>query len=156
MRVAHVLRKYNPEEWGGTETAVKRLLDGLRSHDVTSVVYCPKITHEPSKDPFLEAGYPVKRFTACVPVWGISEEQRKQLISVGGNILSFDVIWSLYEEKNLSVIHTHTGNRLGGIALTIARLRKVPLVVTVHGGALDLPQEAREYLMKPLKGGVEW
>ena len=156
MRVAHVLRKYNPEEWGGTETAVKRLLDGLREHQVESLVFCPKIQHEPSKDPFIESGYTVKRYSACVPVWGISEEQRKQLVAVGGNLLSFDVIWSLYEEPNLSVIHTHTGNRLGGIALTVARLRKLPLVVTVHGGALDLPEQAREYLMKPLEGGVEW
>lgn len=156
MRVAHVLRKYNPDEWGGTETAVKRLLDGLRAHNVESIVFCPKIQHEPSKDPFLESGYAIKKFSACVPVWGISEEQRNQLIAVGGNILSFDVIWSLYEEPDLSIVHTHTGNRLGGIALTVARLRKLPLVVTVHGGAMDLPQQAREYLMKPLEGGVEW
>ena len=31
MRVAHILRKYNPAEWGGTETALERLFDG---HDL--------------------------------------------------------------------------------------------------------------------------
>ena len=43
MRVAHILRKYNPAEWGGTETAVQRLLDGLRAHEVDSIVYCPLV-----------------------------------------------------------------------------------------------------------------
>ena len=30
MRVVHVLRKYNPAEWGGTESALQRLFDGLQ------------------------------------------------------------------------------------------------------------------------------
>jgi len=45
MRVAHVLRKYHPAEWGGTETAVKRLLDGgwpltgASDHGVSEAIY---------------------------------------------------------------------------------------------------------------------
>lgn len=156
MEVAHLLRKYNPKEWGGTETAVKRLFDGLKHHQVNSVVYCPKLEEPVDEDPLAEAGYPVKRFKACVPVWGISDQQRKQLVAVGGNILSFGVLGALWREPNLSLIHTHTQNRLGGIALTVARLRKIPCVVTIHGGVLDLPQAARDYLAQPLKGGFEW
>ena len=34
MRVAHILRKYNPAEWGGTETARRQVIDGLRGHGV--------------------------------------------------------------------------------------------------------------------------
>lgn len=156
MQVAHLLRKYNPVEWGGTETAIKRLFDGLRFHQVNSVVYCPKLDVPVESDPLSDSGYCVKRFKACVPVWGISEDQKRQLISVGGNLLSFDVMGSLLRQSNLSLIHTHTANRLGGIALTVARLRRIPLVVTVHGGYLDLPQAAHDYLLKPLEGGFEW
>jgi len=156
MQVVHLLRKYNPAEWGGTETAVKRLVDGLHFHGVNPVVYCPELDIPSTDDPFQMAGYPVRRFKACVPVWGISDRQKKQLVSVGGNLMSFQVIWDLLMEKDVSVIHTHTHNRLGGIALTVARIRKIPLVVTVHGGVLDLPAAARDYLLKPLAGGFEW
>ncbi|MEO7298134.1 MAG: glycosyltransferase family 4 protein [Verrucomicrobiota bacterium] len=156
MRVAHLLRKYNPREWGGTETAVKRLFDGLHHHGVNSIAYCPVISPTAERDPFAEAGFQVKRFKASVPVWGISEEQRTALIAMGGNLMSFDALWSLWNEKNLSLIHTHTHNRLGGIALTVARLRRIPLVVTIHGGVLDLPVAAQEHLAEPLKGGFEW
>lgn len=156
MQVAHLLRKYNPSEWGGTETAIKRLFDGLRYHEVNSVVYCPQLEEPVESDPLTESGYTVKRFNACVPVWGISEEQRRQLIAVGGNLMSFDALGSLWRESNLSLIHAHTGNRLGGVALTVARMRHVPLVITVHGGHLDLPEAAKDFLLKPLQGGIEW
>lgn len=156
MRVAHLLRKYNPAEWGGTETAVKRLFDGLRFHGVESVAFCPRIFPSPERDPFVESGFRVERFNAFVPVAGISAEQKQQLISVGGNLMSFDAIWKLLREKNLSLIHTHTHNRLGGIALTVARFRRIPLVVTLHGGVLDLPASAKQLLQKPLEGGFEW
>jgi alpha-maltose-1-phosphate synthase len=157
MRVAHLLRKYNPTEWGGTETAVYRLLEGLRAHEVSSVVYCPRVEGQSrAPDPFTAAGIEVKRFPASVPVWGISQEQRAQLVAVGGNLLSFRLLTDLLREPNLSLIHAHTHNRLGGIALTAARRRKLPLVLTLHGGVLDLPAQAEQYLVQPLRGGIEW
>src|SRR6185436_13266263 len=101
MRVAHLLRKYNPAEWGGTETVIHQLFGGLRSQGVESVVYCPRLDgaaggtgvlpvngngssppHRQDaratsiRDPLAEAGCLVNRFNACLPVWGISEEKR--------------------------------------------------------------------------------
>lgn len=156
MQIAHLLRKYNPREWGGTETAVKRLFEGLRHHGVNSFAYCPQIHPPAERDPLGDSGFRVERFNSFVPVAGISVEQKQQLISVGGNLMSFDVIWKLLNEKSVSLIHTHTQNRLGGIALTVARMKRVPLVVTLHGGVLDLPFAAKEQLQKPLRGGFEW
>jgi starch synthase len=156
MQVAHLLRKYNPDEWGGTETAVKRLFDGLRTHEVTAVAFCPRLKTLPQQDPFAAAGHRVKRFKACVPVWGIAPEKKEALVSVGGNLMSFSLLWSLWREPDISLIHTHTRNRFGGIALTAARLRGLPLVVSIHGGVFDLPVAVREHLQEPLRGGVEW
>lgn len=156
MRIAHILRKYNPAEWGGTETAVKRLLDGLTAQHAQVVVFSPKRPEKFEHDPFTESGYLVKPFRAFIPVWGLSESQKKQLVAVGGNLLSFDLIWKLQRERPLSIIHSHTLNRLGGIAATVARLRRIPFVVTVHGGVLDLPAAVRAKLAEPLEGGLEW
>src|SRR5437016_14313164 len=107
MRVIHLLRKYDPAEWGGTESAVQRLFEGLRRHGVTPVMYCPRIKPAPlaesraatssdgrprggaSPGPGPQNGplspalspsegergsYSVRRFRACVPIWGISRE----------------------------------------------------------------------------------
>ena len=65
MHVAHLLRKYVPAEWGGTETALHRLIEGLARHGVQSTVYCPApLSSAPpvTTDPLAEAGGRVERF----------------------------------------------------------------------------------------------
>lgn len=156
MRVAHVLRKYNPSQWGGTETAVKLLLDGLKQQEVAGTVYAPTLDAPPSSDPIRDAGHEVKRYNTFIPVLNLSPEQKAQLVAVGGNLMSLDLFGKLMMERGLSIVHTHALNRIGGIALTVARLRKLPLVVTIHGGVLDLPKNVQQTLSAPLEGGLEW
>ncbi|HVU36431.1 MAG TPA: glycosyltransferase family 4 protein [Opitutaceae bacterium] len=156
MHIAHLLRKYNPAEWGGTETVIRQLFEGLRHDGVASTVYCPTIAPNNVRDPLLDAGCTVRRFNACVPVWGISAEQRRQMIAVGGNLLSFDLLRLLWAARDLSVIHSHTLGRIGGIGLTMARRRKIPFVLTIHGGVYDLPEALRRSFDAPLPRGWEW
>lgn len=156
METAHLLRKYNPGEWGGTETAVKQLVDGLRELEVASSIYAPALPTPPASDPFAEAGHTILRYKAFLPVLGLSEEDRNQMISVGGNIMSIDLMGRLLLNKKADVIHTHALNRIGGIGRTVARARKLPFVVTIHGGVLDLPQTVRDGFTKPLEKAFEW
>ncbi len=162
MRIAHLLRKYDPAEWGGTETVIHQLFGGLRRHGVESIVYCPALPPAPGgragtvRDPLAEAGCQVRRFSACVPIWGISSQQRRQMIAVGGNLMSFDLIRELWAVPRLGLVHSHALGRIGGIGLTIARRRRIPFVVTVHGGVYDLPPGLRQSLNAPLNRGVEW
>src|SRR5687768_14223999 len=156
MRVAHVLRKYNPAQWGGTETAVKQLLDGLKDQGVAGTVYAPRLEQTPLHDPIREGGHELKRYRAFIPVVNIAEEQRAQMIAIGGNLMSFDLFTGLLGQRELDVVHTHALNRIGGIARTVAKVRKVPLVVTIHGGVLDLPKSVQQTLSAPLEGGYEW
>jgi alpha-maltose-1-phosphate synthase len=156
MRVVHLLRKLDPDQWGGTETAVERLLEGLREHGVSPVVYCPRLDRDPVEEPLVNAGCPVRRFTAFVPILGISDERKRELVSVGGNLMSFDLIASLWREPDISVIHTHTLGRIGGIALTMAKQKQVPFVVTIHGGVLDLPTSLQQNFNAPTIEGWEW
>jgi starch synthase len=159
MRVAHIMRKYQPAEWGGTETALQRLTEGLGRHGVESVVFCPAAGRGGAtdvRDPLAAAGCTVKRFRACVPVWGLRTAARRQMLAVGGNLLSFELPRLLAREPNLNIVHTHTLGRLGGIALAAARRRRVPGVVTIHGGVLDLPPKVRQELSAAVRGGLEW
>jgi starch synthase len=156
MRVAHLLRKCNPTEWGGTESAVQRLTEGLGENRVSSVIFCPRLGSEPGDEPLARGDCTVKRFKAFLPVVGISHQQRQCLVAVGGNLMSFDLFGALGREPDLAVIHTHTLGRLGAIALAVARRRRVPLVVTIHGGYLDLPDALRTHFRKATAGGWEW
>jgi alpha-maltose-1-phosphate synthase len=157
MRVAHLLRKLDPAEWSGTEMAIQRLFDGLRSNGVDPVVYCPRLDNGVSgADPLSASGFEVQRFRAFVPVLGLSPQRKRQLVAVGGNLMSFDLISSLWRERELSLMHAHTLGRIGGIALTIAKQRKLPFVVTIHGGVLDLPEKIKQSFNTPMDRGWEW
>src|SRR5262245_20301500 len=155
MRAVHLLRKLNAAEWGGTETAIQRLVDGLREHGISPVVYCPRMDDN-SEDEKALAGCKVARFKAFVPIFGLSKERKKEMIAVGGNLMSFDLIASLWRERNVSLIHTHTLGRIGGIGLTIAKQRRIPFVVTIHGGVHDLPEKVKKEFNAPIVGGWEW
>jgi alpha-maltose-1-phosphate synthase len=156
MKVAHLLRKYNPAEWGGTETAVHRLCGELRQTGTTSVVYCPSNSASEGNDPLTEAGCLVKRFKACVPIWGISPQQRRQMVAVGGNLMSFELIRMLRREPDLAVIHAHTTGRIGAIGRMVARRRGLPFLFTTHGGIYDLPVSLKLSLNAAPEQGWEW
>src|SRR2546421_7983526 len=111
MRTIQLLRKLDPAEWGGTEMAMQRLFDGLRQQGVQAIVYCPRIENNEKQDPFVRSGHEVQRFNAFVPVLGLSELRRRQMIAVGGNLMSFNLVSSLWREKNVSLIHSHTLGR---------------------------------------------
>ena len=74
----------------------------------------------------------------------------------GGNLLSLAMLRSLLTRRDIDVLHAHTGKRLGGVVRTVARLRRVPYVISLHGGVLDVPQDEAQQLLEPLKGAFEW
>ena len=177
MRVIHLLRKYDPAEWGGTETAVQRLCDGLRQQGVASVMYCPYVNGNgartalsASKDQNVRADHnrqatsespngnngDIKRFKSFVPAWGISRQEKRQLISVGGNLMSFGLLPAMWREPDVALVHTHTLGRLGGIASAVARGRRLPFVVSIHGGLLDVPPALKTTFNEPSLHGFEW
>jgi glycosyltransferase involved in cell wall biosynthesis len=156
MRAVHILRKLNPVEWGGTETAIERLCSGLSQQGVDTVAYCPRLEHAQDGDPLSRSGCKVKRFRAFVPVVGISPQRKRQLVSVGGNLMSFDLASSLWRERDAAIIHSHVLGRIGGIARIVARRRRIPFVVSIHGGVMDLPSKVRQEFNAPCGHGWEW
>ena len=156
MRAGHILRKYVPAEWGGTETALQGLTSGLASHGVTSIVYHPAAGPIES-DPLAAAGCEMRPFRAHLPILGLPPAERQRMLAVGGNLVSFDLPRMLAREPGLSVINSHALGRLGGIACTIARRRGIPFVVTIHGGVLAVPEPLRQQLNgRPHPGSLEW
>src|ERR1051326_6221976 len=107
MRTVQLLRKLDPAEWGGTEMAMHRLFDGLKEQGVKAIVYCPRTHNGGHDDPLVCSGHDVQRFNAFIPVLGISEPRSRQIIVVVGNIMSFDLVSSLWRKQNISLIHSH-------------------------------------------------
>jgi glycosyltransferase involved in cell wall biosynthesis len=101
-------------------------------------------------------GVTVRRFRYCFPWFGLDEAAQSALRLKGGSPLSLPLFFALLRQKNLLLIHTHVGRRLGGMARSVARIRRVPYVIHVHGGRHTVPQDQYDQMTAPIKGKFEW
>ena len=153
-KVCHVVRRFVKEKWGGTESVVYYLADQYEKKGVKSPVLTTSMFSKKGLQEFGRVA--VYRFAYFLPWFGLNEAAKESLREKGGSPLSFSLFKFLWFQKDCSIIHTHTAHRLGGIARTVARLRGIPYVVSLHGGCLTLPDEQAEAMQEPFKGKFEW
>ncbi|HEY2512368.1 MAG TPA: glycosyltransferase family 4 protein [Polyangiaceae bacterium] len=131
-RVFHVLRKFEPAEWGGIETHLVGLIPELAKLGWESEVHAP--AEAGTDGAALQAvGATFRPFRARYPYLGMNAARRARLVAAGGNLLSFDELGALLRAPKGSIFHVHTQGRLGGVVRTAARLKHVPYAVSLHG-----------------------
>jgi glycosyltransferase involved in cell wall biosynthesis len=150
-RVAHVLRKYDPEAWGGTESHVAELTRRLGPHGFDSEVWAPAGPTAP--DRALAPGVALRRYHAFCPFYG-PREARAALFANAGNIASIDLPARLAAGA-VDLAHVHTGKRIGGAVRTAMRLRGRPYVVSVHGPLLAEAALVADDTARRLEGLVD-
>ncbi len=130
--IIHVLRKFEPREWGGIETHLVGLIPELARLGWTSEVHAPR---ESGTDgaALRAVGAELVPFRARYPYLGLTPERRARLVAAGGNLLSAEEMVRLIRGPRADMIHVHTQGRLGGIVRTAARLRRIPYAVSLHG-----------------------
>lgn len=139
FHVAHVLRKLDPAEWGGTETHVSALGAALQRRGVDSSVWAPAL-HE--RHPRI-SGEAVERYRAMLPMLG-PKDALTALWRRGGNIVSADLLFRLVSDDRSALAHVHTLGRIGGVVRTAMRWTGRPYVVSVHGPLLAEPTLVRD------------
>jgi len=154
VKVAHVMRRFVQTKWGGTESVVFNLAREYIGAGIKSPIFCTSMFADPGKDSL--EGVQINRFRYVFPWFFLGDEAKAKLRLKGGSPLSFSLFRALWREPDLSVIHVHAQHRLGGIARTVARLRGIPYVVSIHGGFLTLPAEQSRRMQDPFRGKLEW
>lgn len=148
------MRRFTPEKWGGTESVVFNLSRELQRQKIESGIFCTDMLSRPGIQALAEVL--VRRFRFVFPWIGLSAEAKRTLELKGGSPLSLSLFFALLREKNLSVIHTHVQHRLGGMARSVAKLKGIPYVVSLHGGHFTLPQDQINTMTEPFRGKLEW
>jgi glycosyltransferase involved in cell wall biosynthesis len=151
-RVAHVLRKYNPAEWGGTETHVVEVTRRLARLGWGPEVHAPR--GPTAEDRALDAAVPLVRYGAFCPYLG-SRAKRRALIANAGNIVSLDEPVRLLRDRGLVLAHLHTSGRIGGAVRTAMRLTGRPYVISIHGPLLARRDWLEADLARRLSGMVD-
>lgn len=154
MKIIQVPRRFVASEWGGTETTILQTSRALRStgHDIQIFTSLALSRHCQESI----QGVPIRRFSYTYPFFGLSDREKEDMDKKGGNLLSLPLLWSLAREPGVDLLHAHTGKRVGGMVRTAARMRKIPYVVTLHGGFFKVPQAEMEQMLAPIQNHFEW
>ena len=154
MLIAQVARRFVRSDWGGTETVVletgRRLL--AMGHRVE--VHCSRALATCDREDV--EGLPVRRHAYFYPYFGLSDGARDRLDRKGGNLFSPAMMLALWRLPGLDLVHLHALKRVGGIGRTVARMRGIPYVVSVHGGVYDVPAAEAASMLEPTAGAFEW
>lgn len=157
LRSIHIPRRFVSHSWGGTETVVLETLKRLNAlgHPASIFTSCALATEERSHRANIE-GVEVHRFSHFYPYLGLSDRQCHRLDQCGGNLFSWPLLKALTEQKEAGILHLHTGKRMGGIARTVARLKRIPYVLSLHGGLLARPASETRRQEGKTRGALEW
>ena len=154
QRIVHVPRRFAAEEWGGTETVILEV-----SLQQQAAGWQPEIFTSRALDPKpndVISGIPVRRFGYCYPYFGLSQENKNALDKKGGNLLSPGLFWAMLRADNVRLFHAHAMARVGGMVRTVARLRKKPFILSLHGGVFDVPASEVVAMQSPVQGKLNW
>ena len=154
MYSIQVPRRFTTSDWGGTETAVLQSSQQLASRGHRVGIFTSMALAANARESV--GGIEVRRFSHVYPFVGLAPGDIDAMDRKGGNLVSAGLMRALLAENDVSLFHAHSANRLGGMVRTAARLRRIPYVVSLHGGWFDLPAQSRQDLERPHRGRLEW
>ena len=154
MNIVQVPRRFVKSDWGGTETVILETSKRLLARGHQTEVVCPNALAD-RNDEIIE-GVPIHRVKYFYPYLGLRKDARRRLDQKGGNLFSFSLMRDLRRIPRLDLIHLHTQKRTGGIARHVAINRRIPYVVSLHGGVFDVPSEEAASWTAPSEGAYEW
>jgi glycosyltransferase involved in cell wall biosynthesis len=154
QRIVHVPRRFVAEEWGGTETVILEI-----SRQQQHAGWWPEIHTSmalASRNADFVGDVPVHRYAHCYPFFGLTAADRRSMDKKGGNLLSLSLFSRLLRIPDVRLFHAHALKRLGGEVRTVARLRRKPFVVSLHGGVFDVPAAELDSMLRPIANKTEW
>ncbi|MFA6102455.1 MAG: glycosyltransferase family 4 protein [Victivallaceae bacterium] len=153
-KIIQVPRRFVRQEWGGTETVIIETSHELHKLGYEVEIFTSKALSGISRENIL--GVPVRRFSYFYPRLGLRKADKLRLDMRGGNVFSLSFLFAIMFMRDIKVIHLHTGGFMGGFVRLVSRLRKIPYVLSIHGGALDLPAQQLKEIVAPTKGSFNW
>ena len=148
LKVAHVVRRFAFEEWGGTETVVWNSARNLGKHAVDSEILATRACSATGDE--VRDGIRIRRFDYFYPYWPLSPAKRVALDKKGGNPLSPALAKAL-REGQWDLIHIHSGGRIAQTAIAEAKRLHVPTVISFHGGCMDVPEAEMREMLRPIR-----
>lgn len=148
--IPQIARRFAFEEWGGTESVVWESSRQLKKWGVQADILATKALSAQSEEQ--PEGISIRRFDYQYPYWGLNAQERLQLDKKGGNPFVPEMERHLLSLPRLDLLHSHGMQRVAGLVRRVAQKRKVPYVVSFHGGHLELPSSEIQQMRSAVQG----
>ena len=148
MKIAHIVRRFSFDEWGGTESVVWHIVRQQKAQGLTPEILCTAALDKVGTE--VIEGITIKRFPYLYPYFPMPEKDKLALDKKGGNPLVPRLMRAL-EEGNYDIFHIHAGGRIANYAMNIAQKLPVPTLMSLHGGSCAIPEQEMALMLKPLK-----
>jgi glycosyltransferase involved in cell wall biosynthesis len=135
MKVTHILRRFDKNDWGGIEAVCLNLCKELLGLNIDVEILCTNAMSERDNDIYEDIQ--VSRFPYFYPYIFFNSSKKDQFDRKGGNPLSPSLIKHLKDVKP-ELIHLHTMGFLGAQVIRFAKKHKIPVVISLHGGHFDV------------------
>jgi glycosyltransferase involved in cell wall biosynthesis len=150
LKTIQALRRFSFEDWGGTETVAWNT-----SRQLMKKGHCSEIISTSAlknTDDEIIGKIPVKRFDYFYPYWNLSKKNKFLLDRKGGNPYSWSLYKYLLQGDNIDIVHCHTMQRIANTVRQAARKKRIPYVISFHGGFFNVPQSELDEMQEPLRG----
>jgi len=153
MKTVQVVRRLVPDAWGGIETVVVSTVRELARRGHVTRLHATSALSRPGPDvvedvPLVRHRYAYLRLPPRL-------ELRRALDRKGGNPVAPGLVAALAAEPRVDLFVSHSMGRLATAVRFVARLRRVPYVVFLHGGHADVTAEEQAALNGLYRGSVD-
>ena len=149
LKVAHIVRRFAFDEWGGTENVVWNTVRKQRQAGLDAEIFATSALAKPGEERRDEV--PIFRFPYWYPYFPLPRSTRLVLDKKGGSPFSPRLFRAL-RRGHFDLIHIHCGGRMAVQSALLAHRLGIPCVISLHGGFAAVPAEELRKMMAPTKG----
>lgn len=153
-QIINIPRRFVLEEWGGTETVILETSKQLQKRGYEPEIFTTMALSDKAFESISDIN--IRRHRYSYTRLGLSNRNRTLLDKRGGNMYSVSLFLSALFAKKPKVFHLHTLGRVGALIRLAAKIRRVPYVVSIHGGLMDLPKQQLNDLIAPTRHSFNW
>jgi glycosyltransferase involved in cell wall biosynthesis len=149
IKSLQVIRRFVFSEWGGTESVVWNTAQELnRTGNPVEILATQAL--DKTKNETRE-GINIRRFKYFYPYLNLNESKTGILDRKGGDPYSRELYEYMLKAEGINIIHCHTMNRIAASVRLAARKRKIPYLISFHGGHFDVPAQEMALMTAPYR-----
>ena len=146
--VAHIVRRFSFDAWGGSENVIWNTVLSQRNRGVNAEILTTSALSVPGDE--ICQGVQIRRFHYWYPYFPMPPKVRQILDQKGGSLFA-PALFQTLRRNDYDMVHVHCTGRMAQVCVGMAYKQKIPCVISLHGGNMELSKMEIMRMLKPVK-----